>query len=153
MSKEIRTKFKQLLTTITKANGYSFDRNVSQIFTAFDQRRLDNKTSTDYPKMFVITDKGESTDGTSSTKDRKTNFLLVLIMRAPAVTTTPEQLADLIDLAKDDLDLVIDRNRELDGLCHCCRLVSFTTDSGFCFPEAVVVAHVEVEELNVHIDD
>lgn len=142
----IRSSIATLVKTLDVSNGNAVTANAALVFTAFDAKQLNNKTDlADYPKFFIITDTGAFSPSTSGTFNRSVKMLLVAVLKFK--DSTPETMADTIDLLLKDLNKLFADNNTLGGLVQDCYLGEFTTDSGLTHPEGILASWISIEEV------
>ena len=151
--KDVRNSIVTLLGTINTAQGYSMTVDPTHVFATYDTKMIEDQSDSSYPKFFVVTNKGDRIQSIGETEDRDTDFLVVAITKSLSNDVTASILADMVDDMVDDLDRLFNLNDTLGGTVHKVTLNGFTTDSGFTFPEGVVVAYVKVEERQVSIGE
>lgn len=144
-TKNMRLKFLDLIKTIKPSNGYVTDLTNAQVLAAYDQSILDQTNDGDYPKCFIITDSGKRSRLVALQKERITNFIVVFV-NIVVGTSTPELVAEMVEVFIDDLEKVIDSQDTLGGTVTSIEMTEFTTDAGFTYPRGVAVARVSVLE-------
>jgi hypothetical protein len=149
----LRDQLAKLVKSITVANGYSTDLVSKNVFKVYAPARLQDKSDGSYPKAFIVTDNGTRTRLAASQKDRVTNFLVVFVGKVVAKGADNDPLATeaLAFNFVDDLEKACDANDTLYGFVFNVEMTNFTTDSGFTYPEAVAVCHVQVFEKGVPV--
>lgn len=142
---QIRNKLKDLLATITVANGYSRTLDASHIHKYLDRRVFDQKDTKLYPKMFIVVDGGDVTPEVSRRVLREMSFLLIYVDKDEATEATGSpMLQERTEAVIEDVVRLFATNVTLDGLADLVNLSSFVTDGGVLYPEASATFRLDV---------
>lgn len=141
--KEVRQAFNDVLLKITTAEGYSLTVKQDNIYKVFNRKSVSQTKDADYPKFFILLDKGQSDREPSNNSIKTVNFLiLALVKKLHNRDAEPDEtIMDVID----DIHRVIGNNDTLNNTVVDAEVEGFTTDAGNLYPEAVAAVRVAVQ--------
>lgn len=132
----IRAKLADVLKTIKTAGGFLTNIVDANVHLKYDKTIADSNKDTDFPKVFIVINAGNSTQLTSNRSEEEIAYSVIVIFKALTATQDPNLMCENL---REDVKQAILNNRTLSGLVEYCWMDGFSTDGGYLFPEGAIV--------------
>jgi hypothetical protein len=129
-----------VLKLIKTASGYNINVPNDHFYSVFNTEVMNKQKDGDYPKMFIVTDEGRSSQEVSGRQELILNFLVIGVVKKISANDDPQAL---IEKLIEDIEKAIRLNDTLMGSVQNAEVTGFTTDSGASYPEGIAVLRVE----------
>jgi hypothetical protein len=139
--RQVREALQAGLLTITTANGYGITILPKNLYKTYTAGVMNNKKDGDYPKVFVLLDKGDNKKMPSNRYEKLVTYIVIIVTRALASETLTPQ--EKIEGIIEDVDAMLHANDTLGTKVTDATLVGFTSDSGNVHPEASAAFKIE----------
>lgn len=146
----VRAGLISVIGSINLANGFQTALDPSHIYPVYNQEMSNNTQDKLYPKVFIVLDTGKTERLPSYQSDKSVGFIIVVVLKANESTgfvigSTTLGLQDAMSNFIDDIELALSKNTTLSGVVDTAQVDSWTTDSGFTYPESVALIRVKTE--------